>query len=300
MKPISLNIPSKTFILGEYAVLAKQPALLVATQPYCQINLRPTSKPHNPFHPKSPAGMWIENHLTDVPIDFDINIPPSMASMGLGVSSAEWISAYLGQYFYKKHPFSLWDVEFRRKCLQAYRAQQDSLTHPGSGADWMCQMIGSYTYYHPKDLSIQSTDWPFEEEYSWLIISTHQKHATHEHLNELKNIESFASWGHILEQAWIHWQNKDAQGFISQVQAYQAQLEQSHLVAPHTQQLLEAIGHIKGVECAKGCGAMGADTIWMMTKKTDITSIKQTLTQLSIDIIADHTKVSEGLQWKPL
>ena len=295
MQISSLTIPSKTFILGEYAILAQQPALLVATSPTCRVELN--SKYLEPFHPESPAGSYYKQHLHDKKIGLELIIPKSMRNMGLGVSGAEWLAAYLIKAIDEKIAFSMWDKTFWTDCLASYHAHQGNMATPGSGADWLCQMLGGYIYYQPKQKVIHPTQWPFDD-YGWILVHTGQKCQTHKHLNQIDDIQSFSTWGTILDQAWNCWAKKDSKGFSEQVLNYHEQLLLVDKVAHHTRQMLNVIQPIQGVECAKGCGAMGADTIWLMCQREAIPEIKYQLNQKAIHIIADDTHVHEGLQWE--
>ncbi|WP_206753639.1 hypothetical protein, partial [Escherichia coli] len=51
------QIPAKTFLLGEYADIAGEPANLLTTSPCFALTLTENAKLEG-IHPKSPAGLW--------------------------------------------------------------------------------------------------------------------------------------------------------------------------------------------------------------------------------------------------
>ena len=60
-----LQIPSKTFILGEYAVLEGAPCLGAATTPCFEMIFAPSAEKQSAvsgFHPESPAGKFFRDH----------------------------------------------------------------------------------------------------------------------------------------------------------------------------------------------------------------------------------------------
>ena len=83
----SLKIPSKTFLLGEYAVLTGGPALVLAHPPF--FSLKKTNKPKL-FHPKSPASLLMKKHGLRQDFDF---LDPHRGGGGFGGSTAEVISS---------------------------------------------------------------------------------------------------------------------------------------------------------------------------------------------------------------
>ena len=61
--PSCISFPSKTFLIGEYAVMEGAPAILVNTQPRFKFHIQhPVKKKSHPFHKNSPAGLFIEEN----------------------------------------------------------------------------------------------------------------------------------------------------------------------------------------------------------------------------------------------
>tara|TARA_Y100000991_G_scaffold215094_1_gene204466 strand:+ start:946 stop:1611 length:666 start_codon:yes stop_codon:yes gene_type:complete len=220
-----------------------------------------------------------------------------MKDAGLGISGAEWLSVYLAHRMAKQQPFSLWDRSVWQSCLLDYQSHQPNMSIPGSGADWLCQMLGGYLYYDPKNQRVTPTQWPFKD-HSWILLQTGHKCATHEHLNSLKDTQPFSAWGQIVRQSWQYWQVGDADGFIEQVKMFQQQLRSSGKTAEQTQLLLQYLMTIEGIVCAKGCGAMGADTIWLMCRRDKIAAVHTALRERSITVVANENDIHHGVTWQ--
>jgi hypothetical protein len=144
-----LNIPSKTFLLGEYVALNGGPCLILTTPPYFQIAFQQKTfqksppSPLSPFSPYSPAGKWIEKHrdfFKHYHIDFS---DPHEGKGGFGASSAQFIGVYQAIYPIEK------TREYIENLLEAYweTFPKDTQVLP-SGADIVAQIFGGVTYWH--------------------------------------------------------------------------------------------------------------------------------------------------------
>ncbi|WP_229776915.1 hypothetical protein, partial [Alicyclobacillus cellulosilyticus] len=85
------SIPAKTFLLGEYAVLANGPALILTTSPCFKISMVAESSLSG-IHPESPAGKYWTNCKQAKGLSF---YDPYHGLGGMGASSAQFIGAYL-------------------------------------------------------------------------------------------------------------------------------------------------------------------------------------------------------------
>ncbi len=92
-------IPAKTFLLGEYAALAGQSAVLLTTSPCFELSLSKEAGLHG-IHPDSPAGRWWkENAQSEVGLQWH---DPYQGCGGLGASSAQFLGAYLASMYLQK------------------------------------------------------------------------------------------------------------------------------------------------------------------------------------------------------
>src|SRR5262249_7567087 len=125
---ISINLPSKTYLLGEYIVLEGAPCLILNTPPYFKAEFPSTVK--NDFHPKSPAGLLLEENADFFKNDTVEFFDPHEGKGGFGASGAQFIAAYAALHGIQKN------VEWLEILLKDYwnilKATNKVLT---SGAD---------------------------------------------------------------------------------------------------------------------------------------------------------------------
>ena len=89
---LRISFPSKTFLIGEYAVLIGGPAFLVNTRPRFQFHIQYPAKKNHPFHKESPAGLFIEENkkvFSSVSIQY-----LQTYGSGFGLSGAEFNCVY--------------------------------------------------------------------------------------------------------------------------------------------------------------------------------------------------------------
>lgn len=293
-----LSAPSKTFLLGEYAVLAGCPALILNTKPRFELHVtEQASFSMQNIEPQSPAGRFIQDNLASFQ-NYHLNfIDPHNKQGGFGASSAQFLLAYslyyalqnqalnsssLAQHFstlnnpakIQRSPFNL--DEFAIDLLTAY--QQYAWNGVGispSGADVISQLYGGITWLDKMNKKVCNITWPFPD-LTIVLIRTGVKIATHEHLQQLSKIpqQSLASILNTAYQALIHTAEKT---FLQTINNYSKTLQAHHLVANSTVKLLEVIISLPYVLAAKGCGALGADVILAITKSSDVASFQKWL-----------------------
>jgi hypothetical protein len=254
-----VKIPSKTFVLGEYAILQGSNALLMGHGPWFQVSYEP-GNPASPFHVDSPAGKWLAANRTEAKIQFK---DPHGGKGGYGGSGAEFLAAWA---FEKEIP----PVTHPRAIL-AWSAWEDSRPSSGSGADILTQAFGvnrEDTFF----LEIDPVSTTLKEIYAMKnqgeisLFHTGKKVATHEAkvppnlpVEELEDIV-------IRAGAWLERGLFD--GFAKEVTAYGEKMASLGLVAPHTLAALKKMPD--GVLAAKGCGAMGSDVILVVHHGADL------------------------------
>ena len=148
---MNLRIPGKTFLVGEYAVLAGGKALGLATQPYFTV----TSEAAIP-HAESAAGLFLRGKKSRA-----LHNPYSVG--GFGQSTAEFIAAWFEQD----------QVNDLSIMFRAYRNLFAAA--PPSGADLVIQMLGQVTHFNPEIKKSKSSFWPFSD-IGFDILSTTQQH----------------------------------------------------------------------------------------------------------------------------
>lgn len=249
-----LAFPSKTFLLGEYAVLKRGPAILLGHGPLFEAELTSGGATQIPFHPDSPAGRWLARFPFAGAIEFR---DPHRGAGGFGGSGAEFLAAW---YSRRELPRSVGE---RMRAAQA--AWRDSREFPGSGADILTQSYGvnaDDAFLLHMDFGAETPELEPLDRRLGLHLSlfhTGRKLATHEHLAELPSLpqEEFTD---LVTEAAEALRARNPKWFADAMQTYGETLAKLGLLAAHSREALERLPRT-GVRAAKGCGAMGADVL---------------------------------------
>lgn len=290
------SVPAKTFLLGEYVVTKGGPALLLGTAPRFILNVLPhTDRKQDfdkTFHPDSPAGKLIRSN-TNFYQQFDLNfIDPYLGIGGLGASSAQFALLFAMQ-------MQVTDItsSFLEKALNTYRdlAWDQTGTAP-SGADVIAQLTGGLCFYHSDKKIIDKLSWPFST-MDLCLIHTGNKISTHTYLKDLVNIDT-CHMGDVVEDAILGLKTRDRELFIRSINTYGELLQTKNWVAATTILLLEKIGTQQGVLAAKGCGAMGADIIFVLLEKKSRGTFTRWCSEQKIHIMCIGQEIGYGFEQK--
>ncbi len=265
-KNFCYSAPSKTFLVGEYAVLQSGSALILNTHPCFTLNIQQStylddSAPPSlvGIHPDSPAGQLITmqaHYFNGQQISFHT---PHMKQGGFGASSAQF--AMLWRHL---HPHKVLSIPSLRSYYQSCHSNQTTLP---SGADVIAQLVGHISYYQPEQREgdipqcTQHT-WPFPN-LCYSLLKTATKVNTHQHLAQLLTYD-FSILSMLASQSIQHFLNKDAMSFAVSINRYQQQLRKQQLLHPKTQQLIQEIQDHCDITAIKGCGALGADVLLVL------------------------------------
>lgn len=269
-----LEVPGKTFLVGEYTATQGGPSLIFTSRPLFKLLIEPKASDSclSPFHPQSPAGQWYEQYRKKLAhYRFSFINPYNVG--GLGASTAEFLSLYRFSLSILKQTMPA-NTELVR-LYQSLCKQQGTLP---SGADLIAQQHRGISFYFPQQGLQSSSNWPFEE-LSLLLFHTNHKLATHEHLKELPQQQDYTTLADIALTTCKAFQNKDRQIFIEAITAFAKELKQQQLVSPYTNRLLEKLSTSPEVLAAKGCGALGSDVILVLCcphNQSTITALMQT------------------------
>ena len=258
--PSCISFPSKTFLIGEYAVMEGAPALLVNTQPRFQFDIQyPVQKSFHPFHKNSPAGLFIEENkkvFSSVSIRYAQNY-----GQGFGLSGAEFNCVYLLEALFSGD--SVEDID----CFDILGKYLSFLASKGSvpsGADVVSQWLGKVCIFSRPSIA-ESIDWPFRN-LSFALIRTEENLQTWKHLENLKQ-KNFSQLQEISINALEAVRSSSESLFIQSVKDYAEALEKENLVHSATKKVLQGFNSYPEVLAAKGCGAMGAEVISVFFKK---------------------------------
>ncbi|MCC6137815.1 MAG: hypothetical protein IT287_04235 [Bdellovibrionaceae bacterium] len=274
---MKFKIPSKTFLLGEYLALAGGPALLMAHGPYFECEFA-ESQQDIPFHPDSPAGIWVDIHeeiYQKTKITFK---DPHGGSGGFGASTAQFIATYLyvlAQQKMLRPGVTLNDLQ-KWAVLEDYRNLFEDEEIPPSGYDVLAQLQGGLSAISATEHNISSQAWPFDD-VEILLYKTKTKINTHDHLKKVKLddtiIEKLEVPAEKCAEAFI---NKNSEDFFAGLKEFSDALEVAQLIAAPTRELIKTWTAQPEVLCARGCGALGADVFAAFVKKGFVPTTEMT------------------------
>lgn len=306
---LRLSAPSKTFLIGEYAVLRGGPALILNTEPRFELQARqvkvdsstegtvgrntPARYDVRSLSPQSPAAKWLELRaplLNGWQIDF---IDPHAGRGGFGASSAQFLLVHalttflqssVGRAVQGYDQQALWN-DFR--VLTGERA---------SGADVVGQTVGQVAFLHMEPIAAEARGWPFAD-LGFAIVRTQNKLNTHEHLaalepERLATLPSIAALG--LES--FHMGLTDT--FVKVIREYAGELRKLDLQSAASQDMTDRLQKKEWCRAAKGCGAMGADTVLVLFASVDRDRALRDLEADGCEVISTDAQVSPGLEMK--
>lgn len=289
-----LQIPGKTFCFGEYAALVGGSALLITTQPGFNMEFETTTEPQAcPFHPLSPAGRYYENNK-DFCSSWKVTFKDNYQGRGgFGASTAQFI----GLSYFKRQTeapeTAISRGSFYKSIWQDYQDVNKQLNPEHvtaqlpSGYDLWAQLIGSVatvkrlTTESEMQFHHQRLDWPFPE-LEFFIVPTGFKVATHDHLGQL-NPELLKGLSQLSDKMMVSVYTKDSYGFIEGLRTWNERLKGLNLVHAHTLDLLETLSQQSQIVFAKGCGALGADILFIAFKRGDQAHVKSILSEMNLN-----------------
>lgn len=268
------HIPGKTFLLGEYAALQGESALILTTKPCFELDGTKADK--HPFHQDSPAGRLLQNK------DFRGTWKdPYLGLGGLGASSAEFLACYL----------TLHDTCDIAHLLTTYQEHTNTKTGlKPSGYDVLAQSRRGCVFININRQEIKEYNWPFSD-LAFLLIHTGKKLATHTYLQTNTAPKNTRLLSNLADQGKSAFEQADADLLIQAVRGTYQELLKNNLVAAHTQTLIAKLETELPVLAIKGCGAMGADTVVMLVDSDKLVAMKEYLIAEQQIVLADSGKI---------
>lgn len=295
----SFSVPSKTFLLGEYAVLSGCPAVIANTTPRFSLLMTHYTEQHTNDYVninKQGAIKLLCEHIEKDCHGFRFTfIDPYNGAGGFGASSAQYALLYAAHK-------QLTQQHFEPKIclnhyLQDYRNTSAASLQP-SGADIVAQCYGQLTVFNPEKQHCDQLTWPWNDIHC-VFLRTQHKVPTHQHLANLSTFPTQAlaecslAGINALQQA-----NK--QNFIDAVYTTARQLEKANLTHHLTISLLKQLADCPFVLAAKGCGALGADVITTVVSTNDLPLFKTWLDNSPLNYISDTRYLTDGLMHEDL
>jgi mevalonate kinase len=288
---LNFSAPSKTFLAGEYAVLAGGPGLLLDTAPRFSFQAVKGVGGVEGIPDGSPAAKWLKSHenLTrDWKLEF---LDPHTGRGGFGASSAQFLFAHAWT--------SLMQISVSRAVegidLKALWSDFKSASGGmASGADMLAQAVGGVAVVSGSEA--ESRSWPFPD-LDFAILRTGQKVETHRHLAELDRGVLQTLVGPA-NQVVDRFQAGSVEKFLHAVKDYALQLRELHLQAPSTLAFLKTLENEPWCKAAKGCGALGADTLLVFFAREDAGVALRFMQDQKLEWVSGAADLSEGLQMK--
>ena len=271
------SLPAKTFLLGEYAAVAEASALVLTTSPCFELSLI-DHKGLSGIHPESPAGLWWQQQKYS---DFGlIWHDPYEGCGGLGASSAQFLGSYLAAcHLLDKTP------DMRDMLENYYKVSWSGKGLRPSGYDVIAQSQQGCVYINKHHKIVQSYAWPFDD-LSFFLIHTGVKLATHHHLQDTTLPESIDSLSALVDEAKLSFELSNSTQFLATINQYHQKLVELNRVADHSLRLINTLKEYPEVRAIKGCGALGADIILLMTSRTDSLMLHKSLTAQGLTVLA--------------
>lgn len=283
-KPVVFSASSKTFMLGEYLILEGGPAIVLNTQPVFQLWVfdNEIQTIVDGIHPESPAGKLLTENDVKIKNKKIVFADPHSGKGGFGASSAQY--ALCDQFINDK------ETDF--SILERYHVHSwNGEGRKPSGADVISQSMGnSISLVDLNKNEIQSAAWPFTD-IDFLLFHTGQKLPTHEHLKEL-DLSNTDKMKDIVLSAWKNLSNTNSEGFIQSITDFADELKARNWVASHTASHLQKMSSWNEVLAAKGCGALGSDTILVLCKNGEQKKVLSKAQDLGLEFIANSDHLS--------
>ncbi len=248
------QIPGKTFLLGEYAVLQGGTAIIACTSPFFELHVLPDNGRKNPFHPQSPAGKFIADHL-DIfnPLHLTWTSP---YGGGFGGSTAEFLACVT---LYAKLTLQTFSSEQLYTTYLKYAYNQKGIAPSGVDLIAQAQMQEGLVFVQP-NLQPAIDSWPFKD-LALLLFKTPDKLPTHHYLQDLKKTSNYTELSKLVLKGHEAIKNKNAASFIEIINDYADSLKSLALTAEATLDILKKLTESQLFLAAKGCGALGVDVI---------------------------------------
>lgn len=262
---MKLRCPSKTFLVGEYAVLQDGEAIVLTTEPFFTASIDNNASNEDKQDKHSPAARLRQDNKSSFGNSSYQFHDPHQGQGGFGASTADFLLSYQAIHTEEKLDPA--------KLLDSYHqyAWNGVGTKP-SGADLLAQTSNNeLCHVQLNPIALNGCSWPFSD-LRYLLVRTGNKVATHEHLAATKG--PFPDvLTHIVKQTWQAIQAQHSKNFIDCINHYAEQLQQANLTHPNTLELLHTCQQNPKILAAKGCGALGADVLLIITKAQDALAV---------------------------
>lgn len=289
---IRLSLPSKTFLVGEYAVLGQAPALVLNTQPCFELVARRGETGFKGVPEGSPAMLWYEQRkplLENWSLEF---FDPHQRAGGFGASSAQFTSIHTLTTFLQSSMSKIVEGLQLEPLWNDYQVLTKSR---GSGADVLAQTQGGIAYVDVRTASARRLDWPYPE-IAFGIVRTHQKIKTHDHLAQIDR-NQMTLLSRPASECIGAFGKSTSEVFLSRLKTFATALKEFGLQAPAALTLIRLFEEQPWCLLAKGCGALGADTVLFFYPSGEREKALTFIKKQSLNLVATQSDLSDGLEF---
>jgi len=249
---------SKTFLVGEYSVLFGGGAIVLVTPPLFRLAVEKGKSAIVGIPEDSPAYKFYKLHdFENLAIRF---YDPHGQAGGFGASSAQFALLYRLHLRLTRQQFEI------NSFLNEYRLLAHSEGISPSGADCVAQHFNHNIFFDSKNNNIELMKWNFPT-LDFAIFKTNCKIMTHLHLKQLPSFD-IGELHRCTLNVRKSFLDIDEEYLIKNVQTFFNLLKEKNLVIESTIKTIDELLKIDGVKAAKGCGALGADTIIIIFEKS--------------------------------
>lgn len=290
---LTLSVPSKTFLAGEYAVLRQGPALILNTSPRFELVVRRGDFKVQGIPEGSPAWRWIGARrplLENFTVEFR---DPHEGKGGLGASGAQFLMVHTLTTFLQS---SFSKVLVGAPIVDVWKDHHALSEGLGSGADLLAQNAGWVSRVDMSELRAEALDWPYPE-LSWSVVRTHQKVPTHDHLKTLDRMAP-AVLAIPAAKCVSAFGQATSEVFVGHLKAFAQTLRDLGLHVPSTMTLIQLLERESWCLMAKGCGALGADTVLVLYPTEEREKVNQFMRKQSLFVVATVADLTGGLEMK--
>lgn len=288
---VQFSVPGKVFLLGEYAVLARLPALVAACGPRFRLRAAQATQWRHPFHASSPAAQLVAQASTEglSPLEFHWSDPYSGAG-GFGASTAQFALAYraIAKWAgWKKDTLAIWD-RYRSLTKGANGALAPS------GADLIAQLEGGVISWNPETRSMNALSARLDLS-GYLVFSAAKilgrKVATHDHLRDLgfeaEKVRSLLR--EPLERGIQAFESENPAGFSTAIVDYATSLQSLGFENEAARIDREFATELPGVSGAKGTGALLSDAmiVAMTANHPDRARVRKQIEERGLVLVSD-------------
>ena len=235
-------------------------ALVLSTGPFFTLQCDVGSPNLVGINELSPAGKLYKKHqrlFENLSLTFT---DPHNSSGGFGASSAQFALLY-------KLILQLSNREFCIKdFLQEYHSFAPNNGVLPSGADCVCQFLNHNIYFDSANCIAEKFEFNLPN-IAFAIFKTNFKVITHEHLQTLQADFDISELQRYTQNVINGLKTMDETSVINGVNGFFQCLCEMNLVLQQTQETVSRLKRDNAILAAKGCGALGADTIIVLYEK---------------------------------